>query len=138
MMRKTVTAHMENLEEVMEFVDQFLDKAADGEKIINQVQISVEEIFTNIVSYAYPDQKDGQIEVTCELEEKTEKRRLKICFRDWGVPYNPLEHPDPDFEIPFEERPIGGLGIHMVKQFMDDVEYLFKNGCNQFLIRKEL
>lgn len=138
MTSKSVKAHMENLETIMDFIDQVLVEEACTEKVMNQIKISVEEIFTNIVSYAYPDQKDGRIEVACELREENRKKCLSICFRDWGIPYNPLERPAPDFGIPFEERPIGGLGIHMIRQFMDHMEYLFEDGCNQFLIQKEL
>lgn len=138
MKSKTVTAQIDNLEEVMNFIDQFLVDLTCPEKIKDQIRISVEEIFTNIASYAYPGQPEGKVKVACEIAEEGRKEYLKIRFQDWGIPYNPLKRPEPDFDIPFEERGIGGLGIHMVRKFMDDVEYVFEEGCNQLLIQKVL
>lgn len=143
MKMRTVTAHMDNLEEIMDMIEQILKGTGCQEKDKNQVLISVEEIFTNIVSYAYPEVADGKpynkkIEITCEISGKDNTRTLRIQFRDWGIPYNPLKHPEPDFEIPFEERGIGGLGIHMIRTFMDQVEYKYEDECNQFMIQKVL
>lgn len=135
---RTVAARMENLTEIMDFVDQFLDHPAYSEKVKYQVQVSVEEIFTNIASYAYADGEEGDIEVSCGFIKEADTEILQILFRDWGVPYNPLERPNPDFDVPFEERRIGGLGVYMVRLFMDQVEYSFEDGCNRLMIRKVL
>ena len=77
------------------------------------------------------------VEISCGLSDETE-REFWISFKDWGTPYNPLERPDPDFNIPFEDRRIGGLGIYMVKKFMDRVEYRNEDGCNFFVIGKRI
>lgn len=138
MRSRTVAAKIENMTEIMELVDQFLEEQTCAETIKDQIRIAVEEIFTNIVSYAYPDSGSGAVEVSCRIEKESGVPLLKIGFRDWGTPYNPLKRPDPDFAIPFEERRIGGLGIYMVKKFMDHIEYQFEDGCNQLFLTKKL
>ena len=135
---KTVTAKIENLSEVMDYIDGFLFDSVCSEKIKNQIRISVEELFTNIVSYAYPNESNGNVEISCGFLVESGTRMLQISLKDWGIPYNPLEQPEPKFDIPFEDRGIGGLGIYMVRQLMDQMEYCFSDGCNQVLIRKIL
>lgn len=138
MKSREITAKMENLTEVMNFIDTELLETEYSESIKNQILISAEEIFTNIATYAYPDHTDKRTEISCGIIENNGIRFFQIRFRDWGIPYNPLEHSKPDFEIPFEKRGIGGLGIHMVRHFMDQMEYHFMDGCNQLWIRKAL
>ena len=65
-------------------------------------------------------------------------KSCRIVFRDRGVPYNPLEKTDPDITLSAEEREIGGLGIYMVKQSMDKVEYRYEDGCNILTIEKNI
>lgn len=138
MKSKTAAAKLSNLPEIMNLINEFLLNTSYSETVKNQILISAEEIFTNIVSYAYPDQENGMVEVSCGITERNGSSFLQIGFRDWGIPYNPLKRKDPDFEIPFEERKIGGLGIYMVRQFMDSVEYQFADGCNQLWLGKLL
>lgn len=92
---------------------------------INKVDMCAEEIFANITFYAYPD-SDGKLEVLLEKEDNT----LVMKFIDSGLEYNPLEKEDPDITLPPEERPLGGLGIFMVKQMADDIEYKRLDGQN--------
>ena len=91
----------------------------------NKLDMCAEEIYANITFYAYPE-NDGNIEV------KLEKSGDKIVFEfvDEGTEYNPLEKPDPDITLPPEERPLGGLGIFMVKEMTDDIFYKRENGKN--------
>ncbi|MGN0132097.1 MAG: ATP-binding protein [Lachnospiraceae bacterium] len=135
---KTVTAKIENLSEVMDFIDGFLFDSVCSEKIKNQIRISVEELFTNIVSYAYPNESNGKVVISCGILVESGTRMLQISLKDWGIPYNPLKQPEPNFDIPLEERGIGGLGIYMVRKLMDGMEYCFSDGCNQILIKKTL
>ena len=138
-MTKTITtaAKIEELDKVLDMVDAFLQNSGCSDKSQYYIIVSVEEIFTNITSYAY-DTDDGQAEISCEVVEAGGKSRLRIRFKDWGKAYNPLERPDPDFDVPFDERPIGGLGVYMVRSFMDAAEYRYEDGCNILTIEKEL
>lgn len=134
---------MQYLEDVLNMLETYLEPFDCTAKSMYQIQVSAEEVFTNIASYAY-DSDDGMIEVLYweEIGDSDGKNSDQVIFwitmKDWGRSYNPLEHPDPDFEIPFEERGVGGLGIYMVKQFMDYVEYHSEDGCNILTIGKKL
>lgn len=90
-----------------------------------KIRLSVEETVENVVNYAY---KEGLGYI--EIETKKDGDTLSIILKDGGKPFNPLEKSDPDITLSVEERPIGGLGIFLCKQMMDEVQYDFKDGCN--------
>ena len=130
-----IEAKVDNLDEVLSFVDERLEDAGCPVKIQTQIDIAVEEIYVNIASYAY-GQETGNADISIEILD--DPLTAVISFSDSGIPYNPLEKEDPDITLPAEERPIGGLGIYMVKKSMDEVEYEHKEGCNVFTIKKRL
>ena len=125
----------ENLEYVQEFVKDYLDKIGCPEKTKNQVDIAVEEIFVNIAHYAY---KTGIGKAVVRVEITDEPATVTITFMDHGVEYNPLERDDPDITLSAEERDIGGLGIFMTKNLMDDVTYEYNEGKNILKLKKSL
>ena len=127
----TIDAKTEKLDEVLDFIDARLDEWGFSMKTQTQVNIAVEEIFVNIAHYAYGE-KTGQAKIT--IARKGDD--AEITFTDSGVPYNPLEKPDPDVTLSAEERDIGGLGIFIVKKSMDDVSYEYIDGKNVLTIRK--
>ena len=130
-----VKALLENLQEVLSFVDGFIEELGASMKAQMQIDVAVEEIFVNIASYAYtPDTGNAVISV----ETVPEKKQVVITFKDSGKPYNPLEKPDPDITLSAAERSIGGLGIFMVKKSMDDMYYEYSNGQNVLTIVKGL
>ena len=133
----TVPARMEYLDKIMEMVENLLEQAGSSDPEKFHVLMAVEEIFTNIASYAYVE-KDGEVRVSCGLNGEQDNRRIRITFCDWGIPYDPLKKQDPDFDIPLEERAIGGLGIFMVKTYMDHIEYGRMDDCNILTIEKNL
>lgn len=98
------------------------------------VRLSCEEIIVNIISYAYPVGTDGYIGVNVTKEQGT----LCIEIQDGGIPFNPLEKEDPDISQKLEERDIGGLGIFLVFQMMDEVEYKYEEGKNTLKLRKKI
>ncbi len=131
----TVEAKVEKLEDVLSFVDELLSVYDCPMKTQIQIDVAVEEIFVNIAHYAYaPD--TGMAEVAAEVSG--DPGCLTITFKDSGVPYDPLEKEDPDITLNAEERQIGGLGIYMVKQSMDEVDYKYEDGKNIFTIKKFL
>lgn len=130
-----IPADCERLNEVLEFVDSILDNNNCPEKVKLQIDIAVEELFVNIAHYAY-NPGEGPAEIKCSVDEKTS--RVVIEFRDRGVPYNPLEKEDPDVSLSAEERGIGGLGIYMVKNSMDNVCYRHEGGNNVLTIEKSM
>ncbi|MCR5467635.1 MAG: ATP-binding protein [Lachnospiraceae bacterium] len=126
-------ATLENLEKVFDFIHEQLDKTDCTNKARLQIDLAVDEIFTNISSYAYSP-KIGKVKITCGIESAP--AGATISFEDGGIPYNPLEKEDPDITLSAEERQIGGLGIYLVKKNMDSVEYEYKNGKNILTIKK--
>lgn len=130
-----IEAALDNLDEVLAFVDQRLEENDCPMKVQTQIDIAVEEIFVNIASYAYSPEK-GNAEIGVEVSD--DPLEVTIRFADSGIPYDPLAKEDPDITLPAEQRPIGGLGIYMVKKSMDNVEYEHKDGQNIFIIRKKL
>ena len=83
------------------------------------MHLVIDELLTNIISYAYPDDEHHEIGIKIELSAN----RLKVSMVDDGIPFNPLGLETPDTELSLEEREIGGLGIHIVRKMMDKVSY---------------
>ncbi len=123
MAKLTFSAELENLELMLEFIRNGVKELDLSSKEINQIQIAAEEPLVNIISYAYPD-GNGNIEITYSIENSAEEgRKLVIQITDWGVEFDPLSLPDPDIDAPIEEREIGGLGVYMMRNIMDEVLY---------------
>ena len=131
-----IVAKTENLDAVLDFVSEQLETADCPMKSQTQIAIAVEEIFVNIAHYAYEPADDRPPEVGGTLIRITVGDEVVIEFEDEGKPYNPLEKDDPDITTGTEEREIGGLGIFMVKNIMDAVEYRREEGKNVLLIKK--
>ena len=131
----TVTAEVENLETVTAFVDQCLEENGCSPRSQMQIDVAVDELFSNIAYYAYPP---GSGTVTVQVEIAGEPACATLTFIDSGIPYDPLSRKDPDTTLSAEERQIGGLGIYMVKKSMDGVAYACEDGKNVLRITKKL
>ena len=129
----TVGAKIENIKVVINFINQGLDETGCPEKMRKQIDIAVDELFSNIAQYAYGENVgDAQICVGFENNPKS----VVISFADKGIPYNPLEKDDPDVTLSVDDRPIGGLGIFLAKNIMDIISYEFKEGKNILTVKK--
>lgn len=130
-----IEAKIENLDQVLVFVDEQLEKMGCPMKTQMQIDIAVEEIYVNIAHYAYlPGNGSAAIRVEFEKEPPS----VILTFIDQGIPYDPLSKEDPDITLSAEERQIGGLGIYMVKKSMDQVYYEYQNGSNILTLKKGL
>ena len=130
-----IEADVNNLPEVLAFAEYRLKELGCPTKTLMKISIAVEELFTNVAHYAYkPD--TGNVRI--RIEKETETNSARITFEDRGIPYNPLEKEDPDVSLSAEERAIGGLGIFMVKQSMDNMAYEYKDGKNILNLWKKL
>ena len=130
-----IDAEEDRLQEVQAFVDEHLEAADCPVKAQMQIAVAVEEIFVNIASYAYVPEK-GKAKVRVEVSD--EPVSVTITFVDHGIPYDPVAREDPDVTLPASQRDIGGLGIFMTKQIMDDVAYEYKDGQNILTLKKRL
>ncbi|MCL2694574.1 MAG: ATP-binding protein [Oscillospiraceae bacterium] len=126
-----IEAKTENMDAVLDFINEHIEHCSM--KIQNQIGIVIDEVFANISAYAY---NPSVGEVTVRI--KADDRGITIEFEDKGVPYNPLLNEDPDITLDAEEREIGGLGIFMVKNIMDSVEYKRDGSKNILTIKKQL
>ena len=105
--------------------------SACGVKKRLALRLACEEIVVNVASYAYPEGKDGYLDVDIQ---KTD--RIVIRFEDGGVPFNPLEHKLPDIKQSWKQRGIGGLGIFLVIKNMDNLRYEYVDNKNVLTIEK--
>ena len=131
----TIDAVEEAMDIVQDFIRERLLSFGCAKKPLMQIRLAVEEIFINIISYAYrPD--IGKAEIKCEVTDTP--MEVSIQFMDSGKPFDPLAKEDADISgAMFLERP-GGFGIHLVKNTMDDVEYEYKDGKNILKIKKHI
>lgn len=130
-----LTAEVDRLDEVIDFIQEELERHDVPMKLVMQIDIAVEELFVNIAKYAY---HPGVGDVSICVDVEPQPPCIVIRFADSGVPYNPLAKQDPDVTLGIEEREIGGLGIYIVKKSMDEVNYSYENGQNILTIRKLL
>lgn len=130
-----VQAEREELDRILAFVEEKLDAAGCPEDVKIAIDIAVEEIFVNIASYAY-ETGEGTATICVSIEEVP--LQVQIIFIDQGKQYNPLERTDPDISQKLEDRQIGGLGIYMVKEIMDETSYEYKEGSNILTIKKKI
>jgi anti-sigma regulatory factor (Ser/Thr protein kinase) len=131
----TIEAKIENLDEVLGFVDGQLEELECPMKAQMQIDVAVEEIFVNIASYAYAP---GVGNAVVRFESSQDPASVTITFIDSGIPYDPVRKDDPDVTLSAEERGIGGLGIYMAKKAMDDMKYVYRDGQNILSISKSI
>jgi len=128
-----IPAELERVGEVLDFVASFADAHDATPEARMQLRMAMEELYVNVARYAYPS-GDGWAEIRGSVSDGV----ATIKLIDAGTPFDPLAKPDPDVTLPGEEREIGGLGIFMVKNLVDEAEYEHLDGCNQMTIRKQL
>jgi anti-sigma regulatory factor (Ser/Thr protein kinase) len=102
--------------------------------IAHEIELILEEWITDIISYAFEDNAEHDITVVIE----THPKHVEIQTEDGGKPFNPLTLPPPDFTIPAEQRPIGGVGIYMIRRLADEIRYTRQGRQNVLKIRKSL
>ena len=102
-------------------------------KVVHDLNLALEEILTNIISYGYTDNREHEIQVRLSVQPG----EVRVDVEDDGQPFNPLEAPEPDITKPLEERTIGGLGIHLVRKLMDGLEYKRQGDRNLLTIKKK-
>ncbi len=131
----TLEAVLENIPVLTDFINAELEAVDCSMKAQMQIDVALDEIFSNISRYAYGDD-DGIATVRFVFDEQN--RIATICFHDKGVPYNSLDKTDPDVTLPAVERTVGGLGIFLVKKLMDNITYEYRDGTNILCISKKV
>ena len=135
MKEMNIEATIDNIPTVTAWVDEQLEALDCPMKAQMQIDIAIDELFSNIARYAY-NPETGPATVRVEVTENP--LAVVITFIDKGIPYDPLKKEDPNTNLPIEERDEGGLGIYMVKKTMDDIAYEYVDGQNILRIKKNL
>ncbi len=125
LMRKTNTlrlkAALENVPEAIACVTRSALSAGFDEQAVLQIQVAVDEACANVVQHAYAGTKAGDMEVTCCIDGHS----FVVRVRNWGKSFDPDAVEEPDVDAPLEERGLGGLGLFLIRQFMDQAQYTF-------------
>ena len=103
-------------------------------KTITDINLALDEIFINIVSYGFEDYDEHLISIDLSIDEK----ELTIKVEDDGISFNSLEIPEPDLYVPSKNRKIGGLGIDLVRKKIDELKYERQQGKNVLILKKRL
>ena len=131
----TAPANIESIPFFMEEINRELDALGCSRLARRKINVALDELLCNIASYAY-GRESG--EMTAQLRYDEDSRTVSISLIDSGIAYNPLEKEDPDITLCAEKRPVGGLGILIVKKKMDKTEYRREDGRNILTIYKRI
>ena len=132
----TVPAESRCLPEVTSFINRHLEAMHCSHSVRMAIDIAADEIFANIVRYAYRDTDKGS--VTVRVGTGTDPNEVLLTFIDDGRPFDPLSAETPDTTLPAKKRRIGGLGLFMVKNTMDGIDYVYRDGRNVLTLRKKI
>lgn len=128
-------ASLPMLQPMMEWIREQIQLAEFPKTEAKQVEIALEEVIVNIIHYAY-EGKMGTIELKCHVDPNN---AFTLIVQDYGKPFNPLEHkPQVDKQKNLDEREVGGLGIFLVKKFIDKIEYSRLENANVLSLTKKI
>jgi sigma-B regulation protein RsbU (phosphoserine phosphatase) len=128
-----LTNDLDEVPQLAAFVDEVCEAIGLDMSLTMSLNLAIEEAVVNVMDYAYPTGKKGDI----LIEAKANDQCLKIVIIDWGTPFDPTTKAEVDTTLSAEERPIGGLGIHLVRQIMDSINYERIDGKNVLTLRKK-
>jgi serine/threonine-protein kinase RsbW len=128
-----ITASLDNLETVREYVKGCATTLGASQEDIFGLMLAADEAVTNIIQHGYCG-KMGFI----EIESEQTGPELLIHIRDEAPRFDPTGIPEPDLTLPLEKRPLGGLGMHLIRKYMDQVAYQYTtDGRNHLMLRKK-
>lgn len=130
---KTFDAQVNQLDNVIKFIENELNKYDCSFKIKAKINIAVEEIFANVCHYAYSN-INGTVDISIVYDNSDNS--INICISDSGKKFNPLQCIEPDITLSSQDREIGGLGIFICKKTMDKLRYEYNDGKNNLYIKK--
>jgi anti-sigma regulatory factor (Ser/Thr protein kinase) len=129
----TLPNDIATISQLSEFVETVCEEKGLDMALTMNLNLALEEAVVNVMSYAYPDSQ-GDVKVDIIIDDQ----KVVSILTDSGIPFDPTQKGDVDTTLPAEERPIGGLGIHLVKQIMDKVSYQYVGNQNILTLEKNI
>lgn len=129
----TLTNDIQQVPQLADFVDMVCEEVGMDMAVAIQMNLAMEEAVVNVMTYAYPAGTIGNVNIEAQANDE----RLKFTIIDSGIPFDPTAKDEVDTTLSAEERPIGGLGIHLVRQLMDSINYERIDGKNVLTLRKK-
>jgi anti-sigma regulatory factor (Ser/Thr protein kinase) len=138
MVQSKITFELKNdiqeLDKLCRILDRFGNSHGFSQKAAFEINLVLEEIFTNIVHYGFADKTEHVVHISLSYDNGL----VIIRIEDNGIPFNPLTSEPPDLDRSVEERDIGGLGIHLIKGYTNGIEYQRRGELNILTIKKNI
>ena len=128
----TLTNDVQEVPRLNVFVDEVCEDMGCDMETTMRMNLAIEEAVVNVIDYAYPSGTVGSVDINVTVYDN----HMEFVISDSGTPFDPTKKEDVDISLPVEERRIGGLGIHLVKQLMDKISYERKDGRNVLTLIK--
>ena len=128
----TLTNDVQEVPRLNVFVDEVCEDMGCDMETTMRMNLAIEEAVVNVIDYAYPSGTVGSIDIKVTIYDN----HMEFVISDSGTPFDPTKKEDVDISLPVEERRIGGLGIHLVRQLMDKINYERKDGRNILTLLK--
>ena len=125
---------IQQIPQLADFIETIASEANLDQGLAMSLNLALEEAVTNVIEYAYPEGSDGLVDIEAVIREG----QLDFIISDSGKPFDPTAKPEVDITAGVEERPIGGLGIHLVRHIMDSVSYMREDGKNYLTMIKKI
>ena len=132
-MAVTLSNHLSELERLHQVLRQFGNEQAIPLRVINTMNLAIEEIVANVIEHGFEDNSEHFICIRCSVHDG----HVTAEVEDDGRPFNPLNFPDLDISKPLEDRQIGGLGIHLMRNVVDGLDYIHEGGKKSHQIEKK-
>lgn len=129
-----ITNRLEEVPQMMASIEEICTEEGIDEMTILGINLALEEAVVNVVNYAYPEGTVGDI----EMEVNADAKAITFILRDHGKPFDPTAAKEVDITLSAEERQIGGLGIHLIRNYMDEVKYDYCDGQNVLTLVKNI
>lgn len=130
----TLANRLAELETLRERLESFADEAGLGPRGLFEINLVLDELVTNIISYGYPREETHHIDLALSVEGD----ELTAVIMDSGTPFDPLSARSPNIDAPIEERGVGGLGIHLVRNMVREMHYERQDGLNVLTLKKRV
>ena len=129
-----ITNRLEEVPQMMASIEDICTEEGIDEMTILGINLALEEAVVYVVNYAYPEGTVGDI----EMEVNADAKAITFILRDHGKPFDPTAAKEVDITLSAEERQIGGLGIHLIRNYMDEVKYDYCDGQNVLTLVKNI